>query len=109
MRMIEIIANDRLGRKGEWITHERGKLSCLRLFFPLIVRVKCSPDDTVGILKKLIAAQTGTQPEKVSQSSTTCFKGARGRNSNADLLDPLYIVDSIEEVAPGFQGSHHLS
>lgn len=29
------------------------------------VRVKCSPDDTVGDLKKLIAAQTGTSPEKV--------------------------------------------
>lgn len=42
--MIEVIANDRLGRK---------------------VRVKCSPDDTVGDLKKLIAAQTGTAPQKV--------------------------------------------
>ncbi|CAE6526136.1 unnamed protein product [Rhizoctonia solani] len=39
MPLIEVIANDRLGRK---------------------VRVKCSPDDTVGDLKKLIAAQTGT-------------------------------------------------
>ncbi|KOS12960.1 ubiquitin-like protein [Malassezia pachydermatis] len=44
MRMIEVLANDRLGRK---------------------VRVKCSPDDTVGDLKKLIAAQTGTAPEKI--------------------------------------------
>ncbi|EDP42350.1 hypothetical protein MGL_3108 [Malassezia globosa CBS 7966] len=43
MRMIEVIANDRLGRK---------------------VRVKCSPEDTVGDLKKLIAAQTGTAPHK---------------------------------------------
>ncbi|CAO1630059.1 unnamed protein product [Parajaminaea phylloscopi] len=42
--LIEITANDRLGRK---------------------VRVKCSPDDTVGDLKKLIAAQTGTTPEKI--------------------------------------------
>ncbi|PWN27714.1 ubiquitin-like protein [Jaminaea rosea] len=42
--LIEITANDRLGRK---------------------VRVKCSPDDTVGDLKKLIAAQTGTSPEKI--------------------------------------------
>ncbi|KAF9443792.1 ubiquitin-like protein [Macrolepiota fuliginosa MF-IS2] len=39
MALIEVIANDRLGRK---------------------VRVKCSPDDTVGDLKKLISAQTGT-------------------------------------------------
>ncbi|CDZ98785.1 Ubiquitin-like protein [Phaffia rhodozyma] len=42
--MIEVIANDRLGRK---------------------VRVKCSPRDTVGDLKKLIAAQTGTNAKKV--------------------------------------------
>ncbi|KAJ9092650.1 hypothetical protein QFC21_006714 [Naganishia friedmannii] len=42
--MIEIIANDRLGRK---------------------VRVKCSPTDTVGDLKKLIAAQIGTNASKI--------------------------------------------
>jgi ubiquitin-like protein 5 len=29
------------------------------------VRVKCSPDDTVGDLKKLIAAQTGTDWTKI--------------------------------------------
>ncbi|KAJ7593740.1 ubiquitin-related domain-containing protein [Mycena floridula] len=44
MALIEIIANDRLGRK---------------------VRVKCSPDDTIGDLKKLIAAQIGTDPSKI--------------------------------------------
>ncbi|KAL9936388.1 hypothetical protein V8E36_004456 [Tilletia maclaganii] len=44
MPLIEVIANDRLGRK---------------------VRVKCSSNDTVGDLKKLIAAQTGTTPEKI--------------------------------------------
>ncbi|KAG1754873.1 ubiquitin-related domain-containing protein [Suillus paluster] len=44
MPLIEVIANDRLGRK---------------------VRVKCSPDDTVGDLKKLIAAQTGTDYKKI--------------------------------------------
>ncbi|PKI82695.1 ubiquitin-like modifier hub1 [Malassezia vespertilionis] len=54
MRMIEVIANDRLGRK---------------------VRVKCSPDDTVGDLKKLIAAQTGTAPEKIIlKKSYSTFK-----------------------------------
>ncbi|KIO19545.1 hypothetical protein M407DRAFT_147028 [Tulasnella calospora MUT 4182] len=42
--MIEVIANDRLGRK---------------------VRVKCDAEDTVGDLKKLIAAQTGTKAEKI--------------------------------------------
>lgn len=29
------------------------------------MRVKCEPDDTIGDLKKLIAAQTGTRPEKL--------------------------------------------
>lgn len=42
--MIEITCNDRLGKK---------------------VRVKCNPDDTVGDLKKLIAAQTGTRWDKI--------------------------------------------
>ena len=38
--MIEVICNDRLGKK---------------------VRVKCNDDDTIGDLKKLIATQTGEQ------------------------------------------------
>jgi len=42
--MIEVTCNDRLGKK---------------------VRVKCDADDTVGDLKLLIAAQTGTRPEKI--------------------------------------------
>jgi len=42
--MIEVTCNDRLGNK---------------------VRVKCNADDTVGDLKLLIAAQTGTRPEKI--------------------------------------------
>ena len=29
------------------------------------MRVKCSPDDTVGDLKKLISAQTGTDSSKI--------------------------------------------
>jgi len=44
MALIEVIANDRLGRK---------------------VRVKCSADDTVGDLKRLIAAQIGTDHKKI--------------------------------------------
>ncbi|KAL7421933.1 ubiquitin-like modifier hub1 [Cryptotrichosporon argae] len=43
-RMIEVIANDRMGRK---------------------VRIKCLPTDTVGDLKRLIAAQTGTTAGKI--------------------------------------------
>ncbi len=42
--MIEITVNDRLGKK---------------------VRVKCNEDDTIGDLKKLIAAQTGTRSDKI--------------------------------------------
>ena len=38
------ICNDRLGKK---------------------IRVKCNEDDTIGDLKKLLAAQTGTRPEKL--------------------------------------------
>ena len=43
--MIEVICNDRLGKK---------------------VRVKCNPDDTVGDLKLMLAAQIGTRAEKIS-------------------------------------------
>ncbi|KAL1817432.1 hypothetical protein ACET3Z_020006 [Daucus carota] len=42
--MIEVVLNDRLGKK---------------------VRVKCNDDDTIGDLKKLVAAQTGTRAEKI--------------------------------------------
>ncbi|KAE8315501.1 ubiquitin-like protein 5 [Aspergillus transmontanensis] len=44
MALIEVIANDRTGRK---------------------VRVKCDPEITVGELKKLIAAQTGEDAAKL--------------------------------------------
>jgi len=30
-----------------------------------LVRVKCSPEDTIGDFKKLIAAQIGTDPKKI--------------------------------------------
>ncbi|XP_074605689.1 ubiquitin-like protein 5 [Brevipalpus obovatus] len=42
--MIEITVNDRLGKK---------------------VRIKCNEDDTIGDLKKLIAAQCGTRSDKI--------------------------------------------
>uniref|UniRef100_A0A7N4NI20 Ubiquitin-like protein 5 n=2 Tax=Metatheria TaxID=9263 RepID=A0A7N4NI20_SARHA len=42
--MIEVVCNDRLGKK---------------------VRVKCNTDDSIGDLKKLIAAQTGTRWNKI--------------------------------------------
>jgi len=42
--MIEIIVNDRMGKKE---------------------RIKCFPNDTVGNLKKLIAAKIGTRADKI--------------------------------------------
>lgn len=42
--LIEVIVNDRMGKK---------------------VRVKCSKKDTIGQLKKLIAAQSGTKADKI--------------------------------------------
>lgn len=45
-------------------SEEFGILGVLREPMTL-VRVKCSPDDTVGDLKKLIAAQTGTDASKI--------------------------------------------
>ena len=44
--MIEVIVNDRLGKK---------------------VRIKANPTDTVGDFKKLVAAQTGTRYDSLSQ------------------------------------------
>lgn len=52
--MIEVYANDRLGRK---------------------VRVKCMPSDTIGDLKKLISAHTGTRADKIRlQKGSSIFK-----------------------------------
>ena len=52
--MLEVILNDRLGKK---------------------VRVKCNGDDTIGDLKKLAAAQLGTRPEKLKiQKWYTIYK-----------------------------------
>jgi len=49
--MIEVVLNDPLGKK---------------------VRVKCDEDVTIGDLKKLVAAQTGTRPTRSgSRSGTT--------------------------------------
>ncbi|XP_055757195.1 ubiquitin-like protein 5 isoform X1 [Salvelinus fontinalis] len=56
--MIEVVCNDRLGKK---------------------VRVKCNSEDTIGDLKKLIAAQTGTRWDKiVLKKWYTIFKVQEG-------------------------------
>ena len=65
--MIEVICNDRLGKK---------------------IRVKCNPDDTIGDLKKLLAAQTGTRPERIRlQKYVSRFVISRAFPS---LLPPMY-------------------
>ena len=68
IRMIEVILNDRLGRK---------------------IRVKCNPSDTIGDLKKLVAAQTGERKEKEMTR----------RNAPRE--------DSHSKVVHHLQGSHH--
>lgn len=74
--MIEVILDDRLGKK---------------------VRVKCNEDDTIGDLKKLAAAQLGTRPEKlriqkwytVSQERSTT---ARTRKVMVPCLTPFFFL-----------------
>jgi ubiquitin-like protein 5 len=53
-QMIEVIVNDRIGKK---------------------VRIKCFSTDTIFNLKQLIAAHIGTKPEKIKlQKQYTIFK-----------------------------------
>ncbi|WRX12565.1 hypothetical protein QQP08_005052 [Theobroma cacao] len=60
--MIEVVLNDRLGKK---------------------VRVKCNDDDTIGDLKKLVAAQTGTRSDKIRiQKWYTLIAIYEGKSSN---------------------------
>ena len=54
--MIEITVNDRLGKK---------------------VRVKCNEDDSIGDLKKLIAAQTGTRADKIVLKKWSVYKSSK--------------------------------
>lgn len=54
--MIEITVNDRLGKK---------------------VRIKCNPTDTIGDLKKLIAAQTGTRWVDLQSGKVSAYKWFR--------------------------------
>ncbi|TVU50828.1 hypothetical protein EJB05_02219, partial [Eragrostis curvula] len=60
--MIEVVLNDRLGKK---------------------VRVKCNEDDTIGDLKKLVAAQTGTRPEKIRIQKWTTSPSRTTRSTTA--------------------------
>ena len=74
--MIEVILNDRLGKK---------------------IRVKCNEDDTIGDLKKLVAAQTGTRPEKIrcvslSLSLSLSFAREEGKKKRPfDTASPTFL------------------
>ena len=83
--MIEVVCNDRLGKKVRSSPHSQPRQSALAqsLTHPIHtsscplpqVRVKCNEDDLIGDLKKLIAAQIGTRPEKIRlQKWHTVFK-----------------------------------
>ncbi len=73
--MIEVILNDRLGKKVRMLHACARTARCRKKPVekgehhppapPSQVRVKCNEDDTIGDLKKLVAAQTGTRPEKI--------------------------------------------
>lgn len=58
--MIEVVLNDRLGKKVRFLSlmHLKSLFRLIRIFY-MQIRVKCNEDDTVGDLKKLVAAQTG--------------------------------------------------
>lgn len=74
--MIEVVLNDRLGKK---------------------IRVKCNEDDTIGDLKKLAAAQLGTRPEKLKiQKWCVCYgKASLASLPNGRERDGMAIERSI--------------
>uniref|UniRef100_A0A8C6HHH3 Ubiquitin-like protein 5 n=2 Tax=Boreoeutheria TaxID=1437010 RepID=A0A8C6HHH3_MUSSI len=75
--MIEVVCNDRLGKK---------------------VRVKCNTDDTIGDLKKLIAAQTGTRWNKiVLKKWYTIFK------DHVSLGDCILFLKFMKEAMVGVE------
>ena len=56
------------------------------------MRVKCSPDDTVGDLKKLIAAQTGTDSSKIQLKKWWVIFGSSSNNTVDWFYDDLCAV-----------------
>ena len=88
MSLSQVIANDRLGRKG---TSHRSFFSISgRNLDRFQVRVKCSPDDTVGDLKKLIAAQIGTDASKI-QLKKWCADKTSTFTRHPSRSDPLML------------------
>ena len=68
MSLLRVIANDHLGRKSTLRFDIGLNLRLLR------VRVECSPDDTVGDLKKPIPARTGTGAFKITSEKRYAYK-----------------------------------
>ena len=61
--MIEVVCNDRLGKKIRVKCNEG--LDAYIFTFIFASKIYFWLDDTIGDLKKLIAAQVGTRPEKI--------------------------------------------
>jgi ubiquitin-like protein 5 len=83
-RMIEVILDDRLGKK---------------------VRVKCNEDDTIGDLKKLAAAQLGTRPEKLKIQKwytvyKVCCSAMKRKLSSVSIELPHLILSPKPPPAP---------
>ena len=76
--MIEVLLNDRLGKK---------------------VRVKCNEDDTIGDLKKLVAAQTGTRPEKIKIQKWYTIVSFHCRKTGARLFNYVSAAPSLHSIS----------
>ncbi len=62
------------------------------------VRVKCSPDDTVGDLKKLIAAQTGTNHSKIQLKKWCAYSHACLSFSMSSYPAPIAQTEPLPSV-----------
>lgn len=87
--MIEITCNDRCGKKV--------RVKCKYAI------VNCSPDDTIGDLKKLIAAQTGTAPEKIILKKWYLVHHFRYNiyKDHITLQDCIKLITILDEITDG--------
>ena len=103
---------------SEWRSWSRGaRETCaalsLALFLNLLPSIPSSEDDTIGDLKKLVAAQTGTRPDKIRiQKWHNVFKASdKKRERKRAVLFALSIHPSIHPhflpVSLSLLGPHH--
>jgi hypothetical protein len=87
----QVIANDRLGTKGQFLSHPLSSVALSELISPhnFAVRVKVEPEDTVETLKKMIAIQTGTNWEKIVLKKWQVLPLPLHINLGADVADGL--------------------